>query len=152
MFKNINQRVSVVLLIIACVYLFLSYQIPPYAYTEVEADVVPKTLGWLLVLLSVFLFFSKDTETNEQKARRSISGSEIGVLIAVFGFILVYILFLEKVGFMIMTALFIFFCSWFLGYKKYFTNMTVSIVFSISMYFMFVKLLRISLPQGILPF
>ncbi|WP_068673168.1 tripartite tricarboxylate transporter TctB family protein [Oceanobacillus sp. Castelsardo] len=152
MFKTVNQRVSIVLLLIAALYLIIAYQIPSYPYTEVDADVIPKTLGWLLVLLSASLFFLKDSDSEEQKERRKIPKKEIGVLLVVAGFILVYIALLEIIGFVLVTGLFIFFCSWFLGYKKYITNAIVSILFPIIMYLMFTELLKLSLPSGILPF
>lgn len=152
MFKTVNQKVSIVLLVIATVYLLLAYQLPSYPYTNVDADVIPKVLGWLLVILSIFLFISRDSETEEQKDSRKIPKKEIGILIAVGGFILAYILLLEVIGFVLVTALFIFFCTWFLGYKKFVTNGIVSILFPVGLYLMFTELLNISLPSGILPF
>lgn len=152
MLKTMNQRISIVLGLIAIGYLFLTYRIPSYPYSQVDADVIPTALGCLLVLLSIFLFFIKDSETPEQKERRNIPRKDMGVLIAVFGFIFVYILFLELLGFVLVTALFIYFCSWFLGYKKHITNGIVSALFPVVMYIMFTGFLRINLPQGILPF
>jgi putative tricarboxylic transport membrane protein len=50
------------------------------------------------------------------------------------------------------TAIFIFGCSWFLGYKKHVVNVLVSILFPLVMYLLFTSFLQINLPQGILPF
>ncbi|MBP1970733.1 putative tricarboxylic transport membrane protein [Virgibacillus natechei] len=152
MLKTLNQRISIVLFIIAVGYLVLTFQLPSYGYTSVDADVIPMVLGWLLAVLAVCLFFSKDSETEEQKARRDIPKKDLGVLIAVFAFIFVYIMFLELLGFVVVTGLFIFFCSWFLGYRKHITNLIVSILFPLLMYITFTELLKINLPQGILPF
>ncbi|MCC2249998.1 tripartite tricarboxylate transporter TctB family protein [Virgibacillus sp. AGTR] len=152
MFKALNQRISIILLIIAVAYLVMAYQLPAYPYTPVDADVVPKGLGYLLVFLSICLFFAKDSETEEQRSRRNIPLKDIGTLIAVFLFILLYITLLEFLGFIITTTLFIYFCSWFLGYKKHLTNGVVALIFPIFMYITFTKFLQISLPQGLLPF
>jgi putative tricarboxylic transport membrane protein len=152
MIKTLNQRISLVLILISVIYLVLAYQLPAYPYTPVDSDVVPKGLGWLLIVLAVCLFFSKDSETAEQKARRDIPKKELVMVVAVFAFIFVYIMLLELIGFIAMTALFIFFCSWFLGYKKYIANLIVSILFPVFMYFVFTGFLKISLPKGILPF
>jgi putative tricarboxylic transport membrane protein len=73
-------------------------------------------------------------------------------ILIVLGFILFYILFLELLGFIIVTALFIFFCSWYLGYKKFISNSLVSIVLPVAIYFLFVSFLQIQLPSGVLPF
>lgn len=152
MFKAINQRISLFLFLLAAGYLILSYQLPSYPYTSVDADVIPKGLGWILLVLSIFLFFSKDTETTEQKERRNIPKKELAVLASVFAFIFLYIWLLEMIGFVIVTALFIYFTSWFLGYKRYVSNVMVSVLFPIVMYVIFTFLLKINLPQGIMPF
>ncbi|MFD1065198.1 tripartite tricarboxylate transporter TctB family protein [Oceanobacillus locisalsi] len=152
MLNTMNKRLSVILLIIAIGYLILTYQLPSYGYTEVDADAIPNVLGWVLVVLAIGLYFTKDSETEEQKKRRDIPKKEVFVLLAVAVFLLIYIMFLEFLGFVLMTSLFIFFCSWFLGYKKYITNVIVSVLFPVFMYLMFTEFLKVSLPQGILPF
>ncbi len=152
MLKTLNQKVSLVLFAIALLYLIYAYQIPSFPYTVVDADVIPKVLGYLLLILSVFLFFIKDEESEEQKARRNIPKKEVGMLLGVGGLIILYIIFLEILGFVLVTALFIFLCSRFLGYKNYLANVLVSIILPVSLYLMFTQLLRISLPSGILPF
>ncbi|CEI82432.1 hypothetical protein J18TS1_29940 [Oceanobacillus oncorhynchi subsp. incaldanensis] len=151
MLKSINSRVSLVLLVIAIVYLIFSYQLPSYAYTEVDADVIPKVLGWLLVFLAILLFFSKDNETEAQRQKRNIPKKEIGMLLGVGALIFIYIFLLEILGFILVSALFIFFCSLFLGYRSHIVNGIVSIAFSAFIYFVFTSLLQISLPSGILP-
>lgn len=151
MLKSINSRVSLVLLVIVIVYLIFSYQLPSYAYTEVDADVIPKALGWLLVFLAILLFFSKDNETEAQRQKRNIPKKEIGMLLGVGALIFIYIFLLEILGFILVSALFIFFCSLFLGYRSHIVNGIVSIAFSAFIYFVFTSLLQISLPSGILP-
>lgn len=152
MLKTINQRISVILLIIAAGYLVLTYQLPSYPYAQIDADVIPTVLGWVLVVLAIGLFFTKDSETEEQKKRMNIPKNDVIALLAVFAFVFVYIMFLELLGFVLMTALFVFFCSWFLGYKEYIRNLIVSVVFPVLIYLLFTEFLKINLPQGILPF
>lgn len=152
MLKTVNQRVSLVLLLIAIFYLIFAYKIPSFPYVIVDADLIPKVLGYLLIFLAVLLFFTKNDETDEQKAKRNIPKKEIGMLFGVGGFILLYIMFLEILGFVLVTALFIYFCSWFLGYKNHIANALVSILLPVSLYLMFTELLKMNLPSGILPF
>ncbi|WP_342387918.1 tripartite tricarboxylate transporter TctB family protein [Salinicoccus bachuensis] len=152
MLGTMNRKISLILLALAAFYLIMTYNLPSYTYTEIDADMVPKGLGWLLVFFSVVLFFIKDSETEEQRERRNIPKKEIITLLAVTGMILLYIFLLEILGFVAVTALFVFFCSWFLGYKKFITNAIVSIVFPVVLYMLFTQFLRIELPQGILPF
>lgn len=152
MLKTLNQRISLVLLLVGIGYLIMAYRLPSFAYTEVDASVIPIFLGIILVILSIGLYFAKDSETDEQKKRRDISKHDTIALIGIFVFVFLYIMLLEKLGFVVTTTIFIFFCSWFLGYKKYVTNLLTSILFPLFMYFSFTSLLKISLPQGILPF
>lgn len=151
MLSTINQRIGLFLFIVAAVYLYLSYQLPNYPYAPIDADVIPKGLGILMLILSVALFFSRAKETEGEKTKRDIPKKELLVLVAVFAMIFSYILLFEIIGFIIMTSLFIFFCSLFLGYRKLKTNIIVSLLFSIIMYVIFVNALGISLPRGILP-
>lgn len=151
MLSTINQRIGLFLFIVAAIYLYLSYQLPNYPYAPIDADVIPKGLGILMLILSVALFFSRAKETEGEKTKRDIPKKELLVLVAVFAMIFSYILLFEIIGFIIMTSLFIFFCSWFLGYKKLKTNIVVSLLFPIIMYVIFVNALGISLPRGILP-
>ncbi|MCP8616177.1 tripartite tricarboxylate transporter TctB family protein [Salirhabdus salicampi] len=146
-----NRKLGLFVISFAAVYLILSYQLPSYAYTLIDADVVPKFLGWLLVFLGILLFISKDHETAEQKAQRNIPKKEVAVLLAVVAFIFLYIFLLEIIGFVITTVLFLFFCSRFLGYQNMKANILVSVLFPITIYTLFTYLLQISLPQGILP-
>lgn len=152
MLKTINQKVSLVLLAIGLAYLVFAYQIPSFPYTDVDADVIPKSLGYFLIFLSILLFLAKDSESEEQKERRNIPKKEVGMLLGVALFILLYIMFLNTLGFIVVTALFIYFCSLFLGYKKHITNGIVSILFPVLLYLMFTELLKMNLPSGILPF
>ncbi|WP_434400253.1 tripartite tricarboxylate transporter TctB family protein [Planococcus sp. 11815] len=152
MLATINRKLGLLIFIVAAVYLYLSFQLPNYEYAPIDADVIPKGLGILLLVLSVFLFFSRVVETDAEKAKRNIPKKELGVIAAVFAMIFVYILLFEAIGFIITTALFIFFCSWFLGYRAWKTNILVSLLFPIVMYAIFVFALGIVLPRGILPF
>lgn len=147
-----NKKIGITVACVSIFYLILSYQLPKYNLAIVDADVVPKILGWLLLFLSVLLFIRKDEETAEQKQKRDIPKREIKVLLSVAGFIFLYIFLLEILGFVLVTILFVFFCSKFLGFDKLKTNLAVSFLFPICMYAVFVYLLQISLPKGILPF
>ncbi|MBO8157000.1 MAG: tripartite tricarboxylate transporter TctB family protein [Bacillaceae bacterium] len=151
MLRSVNQKISIILLLVAVFYLIFSYQLPSYPYIPVDADFIPKVLGWLLVILAIALFFAKDQDSEEQKAKRRIPKKDALVILGVFGMVFIYILLLEIIGFVMMTALFIYFSSWFLGYTKHVTNVIVSILFPVILYGIFNYLLQINLPSGILP-
>ncbi|MYL69809.1 tripartite tricarboxylate transporter TctB family protein [Halobacillus litoralis] len=152
MLKTLNQKVSIFLILFAAGYLYLSYNLKEYPYVPVDSDFVPKILGYLLIILAVFLFFDKSSETKEEKEKRQVPKKEMLVLLAVGGMIFLYIFLLEILGFVLSSMLFIFACSWFLGYRKLVTTILVAVLFPLIMYLSFNYLLQIRLPQGVLPF
>lgn len=151
MLRSANQKIAIILLLIATLYLIFSYQLPSYPYIPVDADFIPKVLGWLLVILSIALFFTKDKDGEEKKEKGKIRKNDTIAILVVMGMVFLYTLLLEIVGFVIMTALFIYFSSWYLGYNKHVTNGIVSISFPVGLYGIFQYLLQIHLPSGILP-
>ncbi|WP_394218311.1 tripartite tricarboxylate transporter TctB family protein [Halobacillus trueperi] len=150
--KTLNQKVSIFLILFAAGYLYLSYNLKEYPYVPVDSDFVPKILGYLLIILAIFLFFDKSSETEEEKEKRQVPKKEMLVLLAVGGMIFLYIFLLEIIGFVLSSMLFIVACSWFLGYRKLVTTILVAVLFPLIMYLSFNYLLQIRLPQGLLPF
>lgn len=153
MLHTTNKKVSIVLFIGAVAYLFFSFNLPEYPYVPVDADAVPIVLGFLLLILSVFLFFQTDEEQSEESKKVQKAGfKEIGMLVLIAGYIFLYILFLESLGFVVVSALFIFATTLSLGYKRHVINAVVALAIPLVFYYAFNYLLKISLPQGILPF
>lgn len=150
MFATTNKKISIILLFLAIFYLALSFRLPPYAFVPVDSDVVPIGLGFLLIILSIVLYFSKDQEKEGDEER--IPKSELPFILGIVGFIIAYIFFLEIIGFIVTTILFLFLCSLFLGYKRHVINGIVSITIPILIYLLFDSFLQVQLPQGILPF
>ncbi|MDY0404363.1 tripartite tricarboxylate transporter TctB family protein [Virgibacillus sp. 179-BFC.A HS] len=150
MFRTKNKKVSIALILIAIVYLILSFQLPSYAYVPVDSDLVPIGLGVILLLLSAMLFFTKDQEQKENEEH--IPKKDLPIVLGVICFTILYIALLEIIGFIMTTMLFLFLCSLFLGYRKHVVNAAVSIVIPILIYLLFNDFLQVSLPTGILPF
>lgn len=151
--RTTNRKVGIVLFIISIAYLLLSYNLPDYPYVPVDADAVPLVLGFLLLILSVSLFFQKDEEQNDESKTIQKSGlKEVGMLILIAVYIFLYILLLEPLGFVIISALFIFASTLSLGYKRNIINLIVSLTIPLLFYFAFNYGLKIVLPRGILPF
>ncbi|XBO87002.1 hypothetical protein AAGG52_07750 [Bacillus licheniformis] len=62
-----NRAVSVIILAVAAIYLALSFNLDSYPYAVIDADVLPKSLGILLLILGIFLFFEKDQKDTTVK-------------------------------------------------------------------------------------
>ncbi|MBN8433490.1 tripartite tricarboxylate transporter TctB family protein [Priestia flexa] len=149
---SVNKGLGLALMTLSVVYLFLAFNLPEYAFVPVDSDLIPKMLGFGLFVLAIVLFFSPDSDTEEQKKKRVIKRNELFMLLGVMALILAYITVLEVVGFVIMTTAFIIFCSRFLGYKNWVRNILTACIFSIGSYVLFNYGLAIRLPAGILPF
>lgn len=149
---TVNRGISIVLMVVAAGYLLMAFQLPEYAFVPVDSDLIPKLLGICLFVLGVCFFFAKDTDTEEQKKRRTIPKKETYMLLGMMGLVLIYITFLEVVGFVMMTALFILISSRLLGYTKWLVTILTALFFSIGVYSLFNYGLAIRLPAGILPF
>ncbi|SFB21660.1 putative tricarboxylic transport membrane protein [Lentibacillus halodurans] len=151
MLRSSNRKISLILIALAIGYLILSYQLPPYPFVPVDSDLMPKALGYLLIILSIVLFFSGNNDAEKETKVDSRSASEMFLLLMVTALVILYISLLEIIGFVITTVFFIFICSLVLGYKNYKVNITVSILFPVVLFYIFNYLLQIRLPSGILP-
>lgn len=145
---TINQKISIPLFLLAVAYIIASILLPKYDYILIDADGFPLILGGFLLVLSVLLFFNKE----EEDARVFIAREDVKIIGIVVALILLYIVFLEPLGFVISTTLFIFICSFLLGYRNNIVNSIVSLLFPITFYLLFTRYLMISLPAGVLPF
>ena len=149
MVASVERKVAIVLLLISILYLVLSFQIPTFPYSIVDADALPKGLGFLLAGLSILLFIQNPVK---DRKKSDLKKDEVLMLLAVAGLIFVYILLFELLGFVVVTILFLLVTSRMLGYTKWKSLISVSIGFTLVLYFSFNYLLQIYLPQGILPF
>ncbi|WP_201716063.1 tripartite tricarboxylate transporter TctB family protein [Rossellomorea arthrocnemi] len=147
-----DRIISLILLVFAGVYLALSYRLPAFPYAIIDSDVLPKGLGYLLIILAIVLFLQAKDDTDEDKKRRYVKKEDVVILFSVLASLLVYIFLLESVGFLLSTILFLLVIPFVLGFKKKVTTVLVAFLFSGVMYYSFNYLLNITLPQGILPF
>ncbi|RBW68033.1 tripartite tricarboxylate transporter TctB family protein [Bacillus taeanensis] len=150
MVNNTQKKISVVLMALALGYLLLSFQLPAFPYAIVDSDVLPKGLGFLLLILSILLFIEKKT-TNQQD-KPALDKKEIKILLITLGLILAYIVLLEPIGFVLDTMVFLIVTTRILGYQNWKITISVSVIFTLVLYISFNYLLNIYLPQGILPF
>lgn len=152
MLRSMDRKVSLVIMALAIFYLILSYQLPKFPFSQVDADVLPLGLGYLLLGLAVILFIQNKPETEEQKEKRTLKKEDLILLLATLGALLLYVFCLEFLGFVITTIVFLSLTMRMYGYMNWTRNVIVSLVFTLFLYFAFNYLLKIYLPQGILPF
>ncbi|MFT0802892.1 tripartite tricarboxylate transporter TctB family protein [Bacillus swezeyi] len=147
-----NRVVSVVILAVAAIYLALSFNLDSYPYAVIDADVLPKSLGILLLILGISLFFEKDQKDTNVKKLFQLKKKDVKVMILCVVSLLIYITILEMAGFLLSTIILLIVLPAILGYRKWKTAIVVSLIFTSTIYFSFHYLLNIMLPQGVLPF
>ncbi|MED1739207.1 tripartite tricarboxylate transporter TctB family protein [Bacillus swezeyi] len=147
-----NRVVSVVILAVAAIYLALSFNLDSYPYAVIDADVLPKSLGILLLILGIFLFFEKDQKDTNVKKLFQLKKKDVKVMTLCVVSLLIYITILEMAGFLLSTIILLIALPAILGYRKWKTAIVVSLIFTSTIYFSFHYLLNIMLPQGVLPF
>lgn len=158
------------LLAFAVAYVALSFGIPTFqgiGATPLTAQFVPQLWGTALIILSSTLLvrgiraYRKAKPTQPEAAKKPLPqairefASRNREVILTFAVLFVYILLLDAVGFIIMSALFMFALMMVLSPKekrKVLLPAILSVVFSVGLDYVFVVLLRVLLPQGILGF
>lgn len=135
--------------------LISAFQIPAGGNLGRGADFMPKIVAGLL-LCCAFGFFvmgllaPKGTETKEGKKRDAVPMIRF---VMALGMLLVYVALLKTIGFVIMTALYIFAQSLFMAppeKRNFLLSGILAIVVSIAIYYVFARGLGMTLPAGLL--
>lgn len=142
-----DKYTSIVLLLIGVTFVWESQSISESSYgSNVGPDIFPTGLGILLILLSIRLFFEvmkspiKDREEGEQQ--RPDYKRFLLILVAAF----LYAYFLENIGYVIGTFIFLLFAFQVIERGKWVTSLIISAAFSCAIYYLFVQVLQGSLP------
>ncbi|MFC0274373.1 tripartite tricarboxylate transporter TctB family protein [Metabacillus herbersteinensis] len=159
---------SVFLIAVSIVMYVATYSIQKLTVSKIGADFMPRIIAIAIFVLSLVLLVnsvkqmkqSKDMnqrrlEVEEDEDEQEDANRKISPLAVVLTIVLmiVYISLLKTVGFLIMTAVYLFLQMYFLADKKeqkipLFVG--VSIITSISVYFCFKSVFHLMLPAGIL--
>jgi hypothetical protein len=110
--------------------------------------------GYYILVLSFGLFLAAIVHVaiNYKKSGQSqkiMSGSGAHVLFSI-GAMILYILLIRVVSYALATLIFCLLQFWLAGVKSWRTNATLSVVFTVVCYFVFVRLCGIIFPEGLL--
>lgn len=140
-----DRVASVLFLAVGVLFIIGSKHIPSSSYGSVVGpDIFPFILGILLCLLSIRLFYETFINSNKQQEKKE--PLQYKPFLIIFVATLIYILTLEKVGYVITTFLFLFVCFQTMERKKMITSLIISACFSGIVYFVFVEVLKGTLP------
>lgn len=156
---NTNQWLAVVLLAFSVLYLGFAWQVPAFPLPRpVDSDLFPKVLGFLLALLSVFLFFEKPAaqEASDEPEDATQHGpvwlSPWGRVVITSLAIAAYALLLVPLGFVLASTLLSVGLTRYYGYRRHSINIAASLSVVLGLYLLMTKVMDVYLPTGVLPF
>ncbi|MHB8917354.1 MAG: tripartite tricarboxylate transporter TctB family protein [Desulfocucumaceae bacterium] len=153
----VDRVIALIVFLIAAGYLYMASQFPRLEIGDpLGPKIFPVILGTILILTAILLVFESFRKP-EGDARKSDEPEEKGnkhllVILAVALVTLVYVLVLEKVGYILDTFLLLMVTMAYFNRNKYVQNGIIAIAFSLIFYLMFAKLLGVTLPKGLFYF
>lgn len=145
---------SIILLTLSILFVFQATQISDSAYgSTVGPKIFPLCLGIILGLLSLQLFYEswknavKKRITGGPTTSSKISSTELKKFLIILGSALAYVFFLEKIGYMITTFLFLCISFQMMERSKLIYSIIIAAGFSLGVYYVFTGLLGGSLPS-----
>ncbi|TFE23968.1 tripartite tricarboxylate transporter TctB family protein [Cohnella luojiensis] len=143
--KAYDRYASAVFLLIGVSFVWESRKISESSYgSNVGPDIFPMGLGIIMILLSIRLFYEVMKTKTSASEEKSNPDYKRFLLILVAS--LIYAYFLEDIGYVIGTFLFLLFSFQVIERGKWLVSLIVSAVFSYGVYYLFVKILEGSLP------
>jgi putative tricarboxylic transport membrane protein len=139
-----DRIASILFLATGVLFIVGSRQLASSSYgSSVGPDIFPLILGIILVLLSIRLFYETMVAKTQQSSKEKLLYKPF---LIIFFATLVYILTLETIGYVITTFLFLFVCFQTMERTKVMTSLIISACFSGLVYFMYVEVLKGTLP------
>jgi putative tricarboxylic transport membrane protein len=146
--------IGLIVMVFGGLYITQTFSITKYGDAVVDSRFIPQLLGGLLVFLGVIQIINGIkglSKINETQSQNSFKVDKRVLLTLVN--VIVYISLLKSIGFLIMTMAFTILQIIILSNEKkpkYLNMIIISIIFSISIYIIFVKGFSLTLPSGIL--
>ncbi|WP_059173825.1 tripartite tricarboxylate transporter TctB family protein [Bacillus sp. FJAT-27445] len=142
--NKFDRVASVLFLAVGLAFAVGSKQLSATAYgSSVGPDIFPFSLGVLLIILSIRLFYEAYKRKNSEKNQEKIHYKPF---LIIFAATIIYALSLETVGYVITTFVFLFVCFQVMERSKWVVSLFISAVFSGAVYFLFVEVLKGTLP------
>ena len=142
--KKFDRVAGIAFLLIGILFFIESQKISDSAYgSSVGPKIFPMGLGLVLTLLSIRLLYETFKYKTEDSTKDKLQYKKFFII---FGSALLYAFFLEKIGYVVSTFLFLLIAFQTLERGKVIYSIIISTVFSVGVYYMFSELLGGSLP------
>ncbi|MFE4427578.1 tripartite tricarboxylate transporter TctB family protein [Peribacillus butanolivorans] len=139
-----DRFAAVAFLVVGVLFMIGSRNLSSSSYgSSVGPDIFPFVLGLVLAALSIRLFYEVYRSKRQESSKEKL---EYKPFIIILLSTLFYILTLETIGYVITTFLFLFVCFQTMERSKWVTSLIISAGFSGIVYFLFVNVLKGTLP------
>lgn len=148
-----DRIIFVCVIVLTGVYFYATAQIPSLEIGDpLGPKVFPRLLGAGLLIAAVMLLLemrrgSPRPETDDDGSRRHYL-----VIAAVVVWTFLYFISFQRLGFVPGTAVYLFVLMAYFHRRRWRTNVLTSVLFALSSYVLFTRLLDVNLPRGIMPF
>lgn len=157
---NVNRVLAVVIGGVAVLYIWMAYQIPAFPLPRpIDSDLFPKVLGFVLLGLSVLLFFEKNNVDEQAGVVSDEEASAVPLLVrppmkvvVTSLAIVLYTFLLKPLGFVLASFLLCYGLAWYYGYRQHVVNFMTSAGVVVAPYLLMTRVMDVYLPRGILPF
>jgi len=147
---------ALVILGVVAGYIWEGLNIPAYySFAGVPGPTVfPIILGIAMAAAALWLMIFPGEQTREEKG--SVEGSlqrrirKNWRFYLMWALLIAYLLLLPQLGFIICSAVLLAAFFFLLGERRWYLGLSIAVVFSFGIYFLFAKALQINLPMGIL--
>jgi putative tricarboxylic transport membrane protein len=142
--KTFDRYAGIVFLVLGALFMIESQKISTSAYgSSIGANIFPFVLGIILSLLSIRLIYETFRIKKQEKHKESLDYKRFGII---FGAAVLYAYFLEDIGFVISTFLFLMIAFQTMQRGRIWVSLIIAVVFSYGVYYLFVHVLDGSLP------
>ncbi|CAM2844302.1 tripartite tricarboxylate transporter TctB family protein [Paenibacillus sediminis] len=142
--RNFDRYAGIVFFAIGTAFVIGSRSISTSAYgSNVGANVFPLVLGILLALLSIRLVYETFRREKTEKQKENLDYKRFGII---FAAAVLYAYFLEDLGFVISTFLFLMIGFQTMQRGRIWVSLIISAAFSFGVYYLYVNVLDGSLP------
>ena len=144
---------SGVLIGIGIFYLVCAWELESGTFENPGPGLFPIIIGLILVGTNVLhLFFSlgRQRESRLRVIWEELKPRNILCAAMVVGAVAVYLVVLQRIGFLLVSPLLVFFLAWVMGGKHWVINLILGMVSSVLIYWIFWVVMRVPIPTGLL--
>lgn len=149
-----KERISSLIFLLVGIYgLIFGIQLPLGSWREPGPGILPLILSTLLCMSGIlrFIFGKRKGETEEkEKIIWRETGKKVVTPIKILVVTTLFILLLEKMGYLLSSSLFVFILFFWISRYRFLVALGLALVIGTGTWYFFIKILAVQLPRGFL--